>query len=112
MTSNNLLHYNNTLFTVYNTCLTVYIIYLSFLVGRDERKSGRLLKQDVLEILFQLYPPEGSRITSKRRSTWLTPIIDGEEALKIMGMSGFRNYLWKLCYCGAKYKIVIAIYLM
>jgi len=48
-------------------------------------KKTNLKKQETLEIAFQIYPPKGTAIPSNRQSTWMTPIIDGQEATKLMG---------------------------
>ena len=49
------------------------------------KQSAGLHKHEVLEIAFQIYPPRGTGIINTRKSTWLNPIIDGEEAIKLVG---------------------------
>ena len=53
--------------------------------GQANRAGRNLLKHEVLEITFQLYPPKGTGIGNTRKSTWMYPIINGEEAVKLIG---------------------------
>lgn len=37
-------------------------------------------------MLFTLYPPQGAHVQNKQlRSTWLRPIVNGEEGYKYIG---------------------------
>ncbi|XP_060034958.1 IQ domain-containing protein M isoform X2 [Erinaceus europaeus] len=50
-----------------------------------ERCSDLVTKPNAIEMLFTLYPPQGAHVsdnTGRLRSTWLRPIVDGEEAYK------------------------------
>ena len=53
--------------------------------GQIIKKNRGLFKQEVLEITFQIYPLKGTGLQSNRKSTWLNPIVDGEEAVKLSG---------------------------
>ncbi|XP_059120253.1 IQ domain-containing protein M isoform X2 [Peromyscus eremicus] len=46
--------------------------------------SEVIKKSNAIELLFTLYPPQGARvnISTRLRSTWLRPIVDGEEGYK------------------------------
>ncbi|XP_051024952.1 IQ domain-containing protein M [Acomys russatus] len=46
--------------------------------------SEVIKKSSAIELLFTLYPPKGARvnINTKLRSTWLRPMVDGEEGYK------------------------------
>ena len=55
-----------------------------------------MYKHETLEITFQIYPPSGCAIENRRKSTWLNPIIDGEEAMKLMGGWPLYIYIYSL----------------
>ncbi|XP_028644425.1 IQ domain-containing protein M [Grammomys surdaster] len=46
--------------------------------------SEVIKKSNAIELLFTLYPPQGARVnvTTRLRSTWLRPLVDGEEGYK------------------------------
>jgi len=48
--------------------------------GITEIDEHNFTKQQVIEIAFQIYVPLGSHIENNRKSTWLSPLIDGKEA--------------------------------
>ncbi len=55
-------------------------------VSGPQAKTGRgLHKQEVLELTFHLYPPRGTGIINTRKSTWMSPIVDGVEAIRLVG---------------------------
>ncbi len=35
------------------------------------------------EIAFNIYVPKGTKLTDTRKSTWLNPLVDGDEAARI-----------------------------
>lgn len=43
-------------------------------------KKHNYTKAQIVEIAFQIYVPKGTKLTDTRKSTWLNPIIDGDEA--------------------------------
>ncbi|XP_074194826.1 IQ domain-containing protein M [Rhinolophus sinicus] len=48
-----------------------------------EKYSGLIKKSNAIEMLFTLYPPQGAHVQNKQlRSTWLRPIVNGEEGYK------------------------------
>ncbi len=53
--------------------------------GQSLKKGRGLYKHEVLEVTFQIYPPRGTGIINQRKSTWMNPIVNGEEANKLMG---------------------------
>ena len=53
--------------------------------GKEKKKEAGLLKLEVMEVAFHLYAPRGTGIINNRKSTWMNPIIDGEEAIKFRG---------------------------
>lgn len=61
------------------------ILSCSFLTEIPRGKRSTLKKREVLDIVFEIYKPEGTGIKNDRRSTWLHPIIDGEDAMKLLG---------------------------
>ncbi|XP_036914130.1 IQ domain-containing protein M [Sturnira hondurensis] len=56
------------------------------LVHREdhEKYSEIIKKANAIEMLFTLYPPQGAHVQNnmRLRSTWLRPIVDGEEGYK------------------------------
>ena len=39
----------------------------------------------VFDIVYYIYPPSGTGLPSSRQSTWIHPIIDGEDETAIQG---------------------------
>ncbi|XP_065759875.1 IQ domain-containing protein M [Muntiacus reevesi] len=56
------------------------------LVHREDREkySNIIKKHNAIEMLFTLYPPQGAHVSTnlRLRSTWLRPIVNGEEGYK------------------------------
>ncbi|XP_059732220.1 IQ domain-containing protein M isoform X3 [Bos taurus] len=56
------------------------------LVHREDREkySDIIKKHNAIEMLFTLYPPQGAHVSTnlRLRSTWLRPIVNGEEGYK------------------------------
>ncbi|XFF86610.1 hypothetical protein AB1E18_012829 [Capra hircus] len=56
------------------------------LVHREdhEKYTGIIKKHNAIEMLFTLYPPQGAHVSTnlRLRSTWLRPIVNGEEGYK------------------------------
>nr|XP_044986574.1 IQ domain-containing protein M [Jaculus jaculus] len=55
-----------------------------FHIGSPGRYSDMVKKPTAIEMLFTLYPPQGAKVrdNSRLRSTWLRPIVNGEEGYK------------------------------
>lgn len=51
------------------------------------RYSEVIKKSNAIELLFTLYPPQGAKvnISTRLQSTWLRPVVDGEEGYKYIG---------------------------
>lgn len=59
-----------------------------FLSTEDTVKYSEIIKKsNAIEMLFTLYPPQGAHVHSnvQVRSTWLRPIVNGEEGYKYIG---------------------------
>lgn len=54
-------------------------------IGKPRSGRSTLKKREVLDLVFEIYKPEGTGITDDRKSTWLHPIVDGEDAMKLLG---------------------------
>lgn len=55
---------------------------------RKKMKSKTALSlEDVLEVAFYIYVPEGARmeVGHTRLSTWMNPVIEGKEGIKLRG---------------------------
>ncbi|XP_063134420.1 IQ domain-containing protein M-like isoform X8 [Rattus norvegicus] len=50
----------------------------------EGKYSEVIRKSSAIELLFTLYPPQGARVNAgtRLRSTWLRPLVDGEEGYK------------------------------
>ena len=60
--------------------------FLSYFVGKSNNdETLTLSKSETLELTYLIYPPRAARVASDRQSTWMNPIIDGEEASKMKG---------------------------
>ncbi|KAF6029011.1 IQCM [Bugula neritina] len=53
--------------------------------GKPRSKKTTFKKREVLDVVFEIYKPEGTGIINDRKSTWLHPIVDGEDAMKMLG---------------------------
>lgn len=54
----------------------------------DRDKYSELIKKfNAIEMLFTLYPPQGAHVRNNVRlkSTWLRPIVNGEEGYRYIG---------------------------
>ena len=65
-----------------------------FSAGLKIKKS--LQKHQVMELTFHLYPPAATGIKNNRKSTWMNPIVDGEEGNKILGLCALTSspFVW------------------
>ncbi|XP_052282684.1 uncharacterized protein LOC127879720 isoform X3 [Dreissena polymorpha] len=52
--------------------------------GQALRKGGGLCKADTLSLVFYIYVPPGTGLSGTRQSTWMNPIINGQEARKLI----------------------------
>ncbi|XP_043919319.1 IQ domain-containing protein M [Protopterus annectens] len=54
--------------------------------GSSGTQAEVLKRKHVVEIAFTLYPPKGANLTGRttRQSTWVSPIVDGEEGYKYL----------------------------
>lgn len=61
--------------------------FVFFFTDSQGRYSEVIKKSNAIELLFTLYPPQGAKvnISTRLRSTWLRPIVDGEEGYKYIG---------------------------
>lgn len=58
-----------------------------FFTDSREKYSALVKKANAVEMLFTLYPPQGAHVQNNRplRSTWLRPIVNGEEGYRYIG---------------------------
>jgi hypothetical protein len=45
-----------------------------------------------MDIIYYIYPPVASKVKSTRISTWLNPVVDGEDAMKLKGEVYFNKF--------------------
>eukprot|EP00795_Rhopilema_esculentum_P000707 gene707-10418_t len=48
-----------------------------------ELKEHAYTKAQIVEIAFQIYVPKGTKLVDTRKSTWLNPLVGGDEAARI-----------------------------
>lgn len=55
----------------------------------------------MLDVVFEIYKPEGTGIINDRKSTWLHPIVDGEDAMKMLGrfFTKVLEYFYSAFHC-------------
>lgn len=72
-----------------------FLSILSYFTGNQEKYSRVIKKFNAIEMLFTLYPPKGAQISNnmRLRSTWLRPIVNGEEGYKYIGKMGEGIFL-------------------
>ena len=51
----------------------------------DTTPNGGLLKPELMELLWTLYPPEPTGLPPRHKSSWMRPIVNGEEFADIAG---------------------------
>ncbi len=70
----------------FNVNLFIYlIIYFLFFVDYPHRENESLTKEIVFDVVHYIYPPEATGLQTSRKSTWVRPIIDGEDETAIRG---------------------------
>ena len=49
-------------------------------------KGHDLTKAEAVEVLFQIYVPKGTglKLSEVRKSTWMNPLIDGQDAIQLL----------------------------
>ncbi|CAF4062842.1 unnamed protein product [Adineta steineri] len=50
-----------------------------------QKKNDSLTKDMVFDVVYNIYPPLGTGLKTSRKSTWVRPIIDGEDETDIQG---------------------------
>ncbi|XP_059149561.1 uncharacterized protein LOC131936546 [Physella acuta] len=50
-----------------------------------KRENQGLKKKELLDMVFYIYVPPATSLKGTRQSTWMNPIIDGQEARKLLG---------------------------
>ncbi|KAK6172529.1 hypothetical protein SNE40_016164 [Patella caerulea] len=53
--------------------------------GQTLKKEKGISKRQILDMLYYIYVPTATGLQNKRISTWMNPIIDGQEAKKLIG---------------------------
>lgn len=57
-------------------------------LGVSKHDVHMYTKSDIVDITFQIYIPRGTNLKNTRKSTWMNPLINGEEAVKLIGKKG------------------------
>ncbi|RUS76824.1 hypothetical protein EGW08_015410, partial [Elysia chlorotica] len=53
--------------------------------GQSKRESKGLKKKELMDMIFYIYTPSATGLKGTRQSTWMSPIIEGQEARKLLG---------------------------
>jgi hypothetical protein len=48
-------------------------------------ETDQFSREVTFDIIYYIYPPKGTGLKSVRKSNWLSPIVDGEDCLKLKG---------------------------
>ncbi|GFS11314.1 abnormal spindle-like microcephaly-associated protein homolog [Elysia marginata] len=51
----------------------------------SKRDSKGLKKKELMDMIFYIYTPSATQLKGTRQSTWMSPIIEGQEARKLLG---------------------------
>jgi hypothetical protein len=60
---------------------TIYVVFLDY----PHKKNDPLTKDIVFDVIYYIYPPIATGLDTSRKSTWVRPIIDGEDETAIRG---------------------------
>ncbi|CAF0712380.1 unnamed protein product [Brachionus calyciflorus] len=52
---------------------------------KKKANSTSISKRAMFDIIYYIYPPLATKLKSTRKSTWMNPIVDGEDALRLKG---------------------------
>ena len=66
-----------------------------FLLGIKDIKKHKFSKGQVVDVSFQIYVPSGTKLSDTRKSTWMNPLANGAEAMKLLGKKGIQGYIFK-----------------
>ncbi len=55
----------------------------SFHLEAEERKEHSFSKTEIAEVAFNIYVPKGTKLKDTRKSTWMNPLVDGDEAARL-----------------------------
>lgn len=54
----------------------------------------------MFDIIYYIYPPPATKLKSTRKSTWINPVVDGEDALRLKGFKLIESTVleksWKM----------------
>lgn len=64
-------------------------IFSFILFSKDypQKKNDSLTKEMVFDVIYYIYPPKATGLETSRKSTWIRPIIDGEDETAIQGLN-------------------------
>lgn len=54
-------------------------------VYKRKANSTSISKRAMFDIIYYIYPPKATKLKSTRKSTWINPIVGGEDALRLRG---------------------------
>lgn len=52
---------------------------------KRKANSTSIEMKAMFDIIYYIYPPKATKLKSTRKSTWMNPIVDGEDALRLKG---------------------------
>lgn len=73
-----------------NRTFRFHCFFISVCVGSS--KGRNLTKSEAVEVTFQIYIPKGTGLTlaDVRKSTWMNPLIDGQDVKKILSKKDLK----------------------
>jgi hypothetical protein len=61
------------------------MIFMFILLDHPQQKNDSLTKEMAFDVVYYIYPPVATGLEISRKSTWVRPIIDGEDETAIQG---------------------------
>ncbi|XP_014785362.1 uncharacterized protein LOC106880068 [Octopus bimaculoides] len=65
--------------------------------SEDPRNLNVFSKVDIMEVLWTIYPPKGTGLTEMKKSRWIRPIIEGDEAWSLLSEDIMKKTDLKAC---------------
>ncbi|XP_036367700.1 uncharacterized protein LOC115222736 isoform X1 [Octopus sinensis] len=65
--------------------------------SEDPRNLNVFSKVDIMEILWTIYPPKGTGLSEMKKSRWIRPIVEGDEAWSLLSEDIMKKTDLKAC---------------
>lgn len=65
-----------------NNRIDLFFIWIDY----PQKKNDSLTEDIVFDIVYYIFPPVATGLDTSRKSTWIRPIIDGQDYTAIQGL--------------------------